>query len=197
VLRLSLILFFGVIALLTALAFLPETRRELPDSAVILRDTSVTLHPQADSEAVWYFASPEVAYAPEQGVSTLYNLTDGRRTVNGTTDFTLQSDELVIDRDDNLRGDLIHALLQRTGECLTMAGSTSQPVVINQRQGRFEVPVMQIDGPSWGSENRWERVSASFDLESFTAGGPGTNTVNEFMVNSGENSGIRRTLCDI
>lgn len=195
-LRISLLLFFGVIALLVGLALRPETRRELPDSAVQLHDTTVTLYPQADSEAIWHFASPDVSYDPDSGVSTLHDLSDGRRTVDGATDFTLQTDELVIDRDDNLRGNLIHALLERTGECLTMAGDSGQPVVINQRQGRFEVPVMRIDGPSWGSENQWERVDASFDLESFSAGGPGTNTVNEFMVNSGA-SGIRRTLCDI
>lgn len=193
----SLFLFVAVITLLALLTLLPEERADLPDTAVVLHDTAVILYPQADSEAIWYFSSPHVSYDPDSGASTLQDLGDGRRTVAGETDFTLLSERLLIDRNDNLRGDLIHALLAGTGECLTMAADGETQVVVNQETGRFEVPVMQIDGPSWGSDNRWERVSASFSLESFTAGGPGTNTVNEFMVKSGNNQESRRTLCDI
>lgn len=195
-LRFSLFLFFGVVTLLALLTLLPEERAALPDTAVVLHDAAVTLYPQADSEAIWHFASPRISYDPDSGVSTLQDLSDGRRTVAGETDFTLISEQLVIDRNDNLRGDLIHALLASTKECLTMAADSESQVVINQDTGRFEVPVMQIDGPSWGSDNRWERVSASFSLESFTAGGPGTNTVNEFMVKSENNPESRKTLCD-
>lgn len=183
-LRTALLLFTAVILLLVALALQPPRPVEVPDSRVLLRDTQVALYPRADPEAAWYFASPHVDYSPDSGESVLHALSDGRRTVGGETDFTLAAETLTIDQSENLRGDLILARLERTGECLTMLASGPDPVLIDQGAGRFMVPLMRIDGPSWGSDNQWQRVQASFDLVQFTAGGPGTATVNEFLADA-------------
>lgn len=186
---------FGVVLLaLIVLSLRPDTRPEVPESTVFLRDASVVLYPRADSEAVWHFASPEVDYSPDRGTSVLHNLSDGRRVVDGETDFTLQADELLIDQDDNLRGDLLYAHLLRTDECLTMLADGASQVLIDQSQGLFEVPLLRIEGPAWGDDNEWQRVRATFDLEEFSAGGPGTVTVNEFLASDGQaESG--RTAC--
>src|SRR5690554_1389158 len=187
-------LFGAIVLLLVALSLRPNNRADLPDANVRLLDATVVLYPRADPEAVWHFASPEVDYSPDAGTSVLRNLSDGRRVVAGETDFTLHADELLIDGNDNLQGDQVLAHLLRTDECLTMLSADGSPVLIDQSQGRFEVPLLHIDGPAWGSDNQWQRVSASFDLEDFTAGGPGTVTVNEFLAGEGQTV-PRRTAC--
>src|SRR5690606_14598243 len=123
---------------------------------VLLRDATVVLYPQADSEAVWHFASPEVDYSPDLGTSVLHDLSDGRRTVAGKTDFTLQAERLLIDRDENLEGELLLAHLLSTDECLTMLAANGTPVRINQAAGEFAVPLLHIEGPAWGSNNEWQ-----------------------------------------
>ncbi len=187
-------LFGAILLLLVALSLRPDDLAELPDANVRLLDATVALYPRADPEAIWHFASPEVDYSPDAGTSVLRDLSDGRRVVDGETDFTLHAAELLIDADDNLQGDRVLAHLVRTDECLSMLAANGSPVLIDQSQGRFEVPLLHIDGPAWGSDNQWQRVSASFDLEDFTAGGPGTVTVNEFLAGEGP-EGPRRTAC--
>lgn len=177
-------------------ALLPSETAVIPSGEIQLEGVSVALYPQADPEAVWLFAAPEVTYDPAGGSSVLYAIEDGRRTVGGETDFTLASERVEIDRSDNLHGELIFAYLVETGECLTMSASGERRVVIDQQRGRFEVPLLRIDGPAWGEDNRWERVSASFDLTDFTAGGPGTTTVNEFETGAAQSGQTRRTPCE-
>ncbi len=188
-------LFAVVIALLVIIALQPAEPPSVPAGTVLLRDATVALYPRADEGAVWYFASPDVVYDPDSGMSTLNDLSDGRRTVRGETDFTLDSERLVIDADDNLRGELIFAELQATGECLSMLAAEGEEIVVDQRAGVFRVPEMRIDGPSWGTGSQWQRVTASFDLSDFTAGGPGTATVNEFLA-GGTGGNTRSTPCD-
>lgn len=184
-LRAALLIFAGVLVLLAVLALQPGTPVVIPDSGIGLREVSVRLHPRADAEAVWYFAAPEAVYTPGSGSSVLKELSDGRRTVDGLTDFTLAAEELLIDSRDNLEGDRLLVSLEATGECLTMLAAGGERVVIDQAEGRFRVPLLHIAGPSWGSDNSWQKVSASFDLEDFSAGGPGTSTVTEFFAGSG------------
>ena len=194
-LKAALWLFAAIIALLTVLALQPGEQQELPPAEVLLNDVSVVLYPRADEEAVWRFASPQVDYSPDSSTSVLRSLSDGRRTVDGETDFTLAADELLIDANENLRGDRVIVNLLQSGECLTMLADSSGPVVIEQSSGLFRVPQLHIAGPAWGSDNQWLRVEASFDLEDFSAGGPGTLTVNEFLAGDGQGD-PRRTACE-
>lgn len=180
-LRAVLVIFAGVLALLLVLALQPGEPAAIPDSDMLLRDVAVSLHPRADAEAVWHFAAPAAEYSPDSGVSVLRELSDGRRTVAGETDFTVAAGELLIDSRDNLKGERLLVNLVNTGECLTMLAADDDSVVIDQAEGRFRVPLLHIAGPSWGSDNSWQKVDASFDLEEFSAGGPGTVTVNEFF----------------
>lgn len=193
-LRGAIWLFAFVLAGLVVLSLQPVGQAALPDGNVLLRDADVVLYPRADEGAVWLFSSPEVSYSPASGRSVLKQLSDGRRTIDGATDFRLAADELLIDRDDNLSGDLVTVRLEQTGECLTMLSDGVTPVVIEQGTGLFRVPLLDIQGPAWGSDNRWQRVTASFDLEEFTAGGPGTVTVNEFLAGAGQDPG--RNACE-
>lgn len=193
-LRGAIWLFALVIAGLVLLSLQPAGQAVLPDANVLLRDADVVLYPRADEGAVWLFHSPVVSYSPASGRSVLQKLSDGRRTVGGETDFRLAADELLIDRDDNLSGDQLTVRLERTGECLTMLSDGTTPVVIEQGTGLFRVPLLDIQGPAWGSDNRWQRVTVSFDLEEFSAGGPGTVTINEFLAGAGQDPG--RNACD-
>ncbi len=193
-LKVAVWLFLGVVAVLVALSLQPPAPTKLPPTTVELRQADVTLYPRADPDAVWHFASPVVHFDPGTSQSELLSLTDGRRTLDGETDFTVMSDRLIIDRNDNLLAERLLAELASTGECLTMLADDGTDVVIDQALGRFRVPLMRIDGPSWGSDNQWQLVDASFDLTEFTAGGPGTVTVNEFTAGMAPANGS--TPCD-
>lgn len=193
-LKTALLLFVVTITVLVVLALLPERRATLPDQQIKLSDARITLYPQADQEAVWRFEAPIAEYDPEQGHSVLYDIDEGRREVGGEVDFTVASERLTIDREDDILGALVFAYLVETGECLTMQGSEEEPVLIDQREGVFVVPVLEISGPSWG-ETRLERMRVSFDLEDFEGGGEGTVTRTEFRVGAADES-RRRTVCE-
>jgi hypothetical protein len=195
VLRTALLLFAVTIAALVILAILPERERTLPDQRILLENARVTLYPEADQQAVWRFEAPEASYDPERGESTLLRIEDGRREVGGDVDFTVASERLVINRRDDLLGELVFAYLVETGECLTMQGSPEAPVLIDQRRGMFDVPVLTITGPSWGDDTRLERMRVSFDLQQFDAGGAGTTTIAEFRVGQADEA-RRRTVCE-
>lgn len=194
-LKFALLLFAVTITVLVVLALLPERRAALPDQQIKLDDAQVTLYPQADAEAVWRFEAPRAEYDPEEGQSVLFDIDDGRREVAGEVDFTVASERLTINRQDDILGELIFAYLVETEECLTMHGSSDSPVIIDQQDGKFRVPVMEISGPAWGDETRLERMIVSFDLTDFEGGGPGTSTVAEFRVGQSEEN-RRRTICE-
>lgn len=194
-LKTALLLFAVTVAALVILAVLPERERTLPDQRIMLSDARVTLYPEADPQAIWRFQAPEASYDPERNESTLYGIDDGRREVAGDVDFTIASERLTINGRDDILGELVFAFLVETGECLTMQGSAEAPVLIDQRQGKFEVPVLEISGPSWGDDTRLERMSVSFDLEEFDGGGAGTTTVTEFRVGQADEA-RRRTVCE-
>lgn len=194
-LKTALLLFAVTITVLVVLALLPERQAVLPDQQIKLAAATVTLYPQADAEAVWHFEAPRAQYDPEEGQSVLFDIEDGRREVGGEVDFTVASEQLTINRRDDILGDLIFAFLVETGECLTMRGTGESPVVIDQQEGVFDVPVMEISGPSWGDDTRLEQMRISFDLERFDGGGPGTSTVTEFRVGESDES-LRSTVCE-
>lgn len=194
-LRTAVLLFVAIVAALIAVSLLPEDEAELPDSEIQLTDASVILYPRADAQAVWRFSAPAAVYDPDEGESILYDMNDGRREVAGEVDFTVASERLTINREDDILGDLVFAHLVETGECLTMRGGEGAPVLIDQENGVFQVPVMEISGPSWGEGTRLERMRVSFDLEEFDAGGPGTTTTTVFRV-GGSDEERRSTVCE-
>jgi hypothetical protein len=184
VLRLALIVLAALIALLIALALLPGRERAIPDMAIRLEDATLTLYPRADPEAVWRFDAPEVAYWPESRETTLYRISDGARLVNGETDFTLASEEVTIDRDDNLRGDAITAHLVEEESDLFMTGKFERQVFINQQAGQFEIPHLELKDDF--GEGIYENMRISFDLTEFRAGGVGTVGYSEFDIGTEE-----------
>lgn len=192
--RIALLVFGVVVAGLLLLARLPGDRAEIPDQTIFLSNVDLTLYPQADPDAVWHFEAPDVIYDPERRETTLVDLKSGERTEGGEVDLRLAASEVTIDVREDLRADRLFALLSGSGECLTMLGRQNQQVVVDQRQGRFLIPLLQLEGEGFGGENRWEDVRTSFDLEEFEAGGPGTTTVNEFE--TGTTDQARSTSCD-
>lgn len=171
-LRLAFIALGVIVVALVAVALLPEGERTIPESTIELADATVTLYPQADPEAVWNFAAPEVDYEPDTRQTTLLGIEDGERAVNDETDFTLAAEEVVIDSDDNLRSGKMFAHLVEEDWDLDMEGRDNQPVLINQAEGVFEIPRLLTSGD--GSSGVNENMRISFDLTEFTSGGPGT-----------------------
>src|SRR5690606_35711768 len=185
VLRLALIGLVAFVALLVALALQDAAQVEVPDAAIVLSDTTVSLYPREDPEAVWYFSAPRVEYLPERQETTLFDLSDGRRTVDGETDFTLDSDLVTIDSTDNIRGAEMHAHLVEDEIDLEMESKGDRQVLIDQRRARFEVPRATMSGPDLG-ESVFEDMRISFDFTQFEAGGPGTVGYAEFIVRSSD-----------
>lgn len=185
---------FTVVAVgLVVLSRLPQDRQEIPDQTIFLSGVTLTLYPQADPDGIWHFAAPDVVYEPESRTMTLLDLETGERVEDGEVDLQLAAAEVVIDAREDLRADRMFALLSGSGECLTMLGSEARQVVVDQQRGRFEIPLLELQGEGFGGENRWQEVRTSFDLEAFEAGGPGTTTVNEFETGTADS---RRTKCD-
>lgn len=179
-LKLSLIALAAVVALLLALALLPDRTRAVPDETIRLENARVTLYPQADPEAVWTFRSDNVAYDPNVRETTLRDIEDSERAVAGETDFTLESPELTIDPQDNLRGDRMFVHLVEANWDLDMQGADDERVLIDQAQGKFIIPMLDYTGEGLGECNHAERVSMNFDLTDYTAGGEDTTSCNEF-----------------
>lgn len=179
-LRLAFGLLAALVALLLALALLPQRPRMIPESTIELEQVSVTLYPRADPEAVWRFVAPRVEYQPNSRETVLYRIEDGARQVGGATDFTLESEEVIIDSSENLRGESMVAHLIEEGWDLEMAAANGQQVFINQQAGLFEVPHLEWRGEGGSGVN--ENMRISFDLTTFTSGGEGTVGYSEFDI---------------
>ncbi len=182
-LRIALVVLVVVVALLLVVSLLPQRSRALPDATIDLNSVRVALYPQADAQAVWTFDAPQVRYDPDSQETTLLRLSDGRREVRGETDFTLASDRIVIDGNDNLRGDHIQAHLVAEDVDLDMVAKGDREVLINQSTGRFEVPRVTVSGEDLG-RSVFEDMRIGFDFTTFEAGGPGTVGYGEFKVRS-------------
>jgi len=181
--RIALLVLALVVGLLIVVALQPDTRAPVPGSAIVLQETQVTLYPQADPDAIWHFTAPTVEYDPERQEATLLAIEDGRRTLAGETDFTLASERVVIDRDDNLRGEAMLAHLVEDEIDLDMRAKDGRLVLIDQREGRFEVPRATMSGPDLG-ESVFEDMRISFDFTDFQSGGAGTVGYAQFVVDS-------------
>lgn len=168
----AVIVLVALVGVLAVLTLVPDRRPELPDTTIALYDVRLTLFPEADPAAVWTFESPEARFDPAADATTLSDLRDGRRIVGGETDFTLEGEQVTIDRADDLIGERLRAHLIRDGWILDMSARGDRLVRIAQREGRFEVPRAEIRGE--GLEGVYEDMRISFDFTEFEAGGPGT-----------------------
>ena len=182
-LRLAAIALAVTVVGLLVVALLPQQERTLPGELIELSGANVTLYPQADPTAIWYFDADTLDYDPQVGETTLYRVEDARRTVDGETDFTLRSDEVVIDTEDNLRGEkmlvhLVEANWDLDMQASTQAGGERQ-VLIDQAEGKFEVPILDYTGDGLG-QNHAENVRMNFDLTDFESICEGSSCQNEF-----------------
>jgi hypothetical protein len=177
VLRYAFIALAFVLVLLVVLSLLPQNRAVIPDSTIDLQNAKVVLYPQQDQDAVWRFSSPTVEYNPDSRDTTLFNVQDGERVENGKTDFTLESPQVTISNDDNLRGDKIIVKLLEEETTLDMQSKGDFQVLINQAEGQFEIPYVQMSGKSRGVR---ENMYIDFDLRRSRSGGAGTVGYSEF-----------------
>lgn len=177
-----LVLAFGLVVIaLVVLATRPgEERAEVRDE-IVLRGAEVRLYPDADPEATWRFAAPQVTYDPGTRETVLERIEDGERRVGDEVDFTLVSERLVIGRDDDLRSRRMDVHLVEDDLDVEMVGSDERLVLVDQREGRFEVPDIRIFGEDFG-ESRYQDMRVSFDFTDFQAGGPGTVGYSEFEI---------------
>ena len=177
-LRLSFIALITVFTILFVVSLLPKTKQVIPDEAIKLADVHLTLYPQEDPEAVWDFKSPSVEYKPESRETLLYNIEDAARKLDGEIDFTIESDKIVIASDDNIWGERIKAQIigdkddPNDDYFLDMEAKNDRQVLINQRQGEFEIPRLLMT--SEGMKQIYENVFTDFAIEEFRAGGEGT-----------------------
>ncbi len=179
-LRLTAIALALTVVGLLVVALLPQRERVVPGEVIELSGAAVTLYPEADPEAVWYFDADTVDYDPAVGETTLYDVEDARRTVDGATDFTLQSEEVVIDTEDNLRGERLLVHLVEANWDLNMQADTERQVLIDQAEGKFEVPILDYTGDGLG-QNHAEGVRMNFDLTDFESNCEGAICQNEFQ----------------
>lgn len=178
-LRLSIIALAAVVGLLMLVSLLPKKPRVIPDSTINLQNTTLTLYPQEDPEAVWFFNSPTVEYNPDSRETTLFNVQDGKRTVDNETDFTLESEKVTIGSDDNMYGDKIVVNLIEEETTLDMQSKDGRMVLINQAQGEFSIPQVDISGKSRGTR---QNMLISFDMRRVKSGGAGTIGYTEFDI---------------
>ena|GEM_PF-611745 len=172
-------LFVMVLVGLVALSFGPTEVASSAGDEISLQAAEVVLFPASDAEAVWRFSAPDVTYDPVAGETTLLAIEDGERRVGDEIDFTIRSDRLVIDRRDDLRSARMEVYLVEDELDVEMDGVEGRLVIVDQRDGVFEVPRIRIFGEDFG-ESRYEEMRVSFDFTSFEAGGPDTIGYSEF-----------------
>lgn len=168
----------ATVVLLVALSLLPQRERVVPGGTIELAGADVTLYPQADPEAVWHFAAERVDYRPDVGETVLRDIGDAERTVGGETDFTLASARLIIDAQENLRGQQVEVYIPDADWTLDMRGERGTPVRIDQQEGRFSAPFLDISGPDY--ESSAQDAGMDFDLTDFVSGGEGTQNSDSF-----------------
>lgn len=178
--RLALVALALTVVVLVGLSLLPQPERRVPGGTIELSGAQVTLYPQADPKAVWHFAAERVDYEPEIGETTLYDIADAERTVGNETDFTLTSKKIIIDPQENLRGDAIEVYVPDVQWTLDMQTQDGTPVVIDQAQGRFNAPQYEIVDKAGDNISNGQNMSMNFDLTDMRTGGAGTKNSDTF-----------------
>ncbi len=179
-LKLAVAALVTTLVVLVGLTILPEREQVTPDERILLREVRLSLYPQADPAAVWHFAADSVSYRPSSRESTLRQINEGQRLVGGVLDFTIHAEEMVIDAQDNLRGERILAHLIEANWDLKMQARAGTPVLIDQRAGTFSVPILTYTGDGLGA-NRAENVRMNFDLTDFQASCEGASCYNQLV----------------
>lgn len=181
----AVVAFVIIVTLLLVLAVQPRDDRGEVVEEVRLHDAQVRLYPAGDPDAHWRFDADEVAYDPGSRETTLLTIRDGERRVGDVLDFTLRSERLVIGRNDDLRAPRMDVHLVEDDLDVEMEGSEDRLVLVDQDEGRFEVPRIHIFGEDFG-ESRYENMRVSFDFTSFESGGAGTIGYSEFLLEERE-----------
>lgn len=179
VLRFALLAMSLLLAGLIGLTLLPRSEQTVPTATITLLSPSLTLYPQADANAIWYFDAERAQYDPNARETVLDNIAEGQRVEEGDVDFTLTAAQVTIDRQDNLRSDAMYVHLLDSNWFLDMVAQDNRQVLIDQSRGKFEVPLLTYTGDGIG-ESRDENVRMNFDLTDFEAGGPDTIGYNTF-----------------
>lgn len=184
--RFALFALASTIAVLVGLSLVPQPERRVPGGTIKLSGATLTLYPQADPKAIWHFAAERVDYEPEIGETTLHTIDDAERTVGGETDFTLTSERITIDAQENLRGDAIEVYIPDVQWTLDMQTEEGNPVVIDQTQGRFNAPSYAISDKAGKTESYGQNMSMNFDLTDMRTGGTGTKNSDTFKDQSSQ-----------
>lgn len=171
----------AVLVGLLVLALQPREARAAPSEAIRLEAAEVVLHPAGDPEARWRFEAAGVVYDPSSRETTLNAIENGERRVDDRLDFTLAAERLVIGRDDDLRTPAMDVHLVEDDLDVEMRGVGERRVLVDQDEGRFEVPRIRIFGEDFG-ESRYEDMRISFDFTDFQSGGAGTVGYSEFQI---------------
>ena len=178
--RLSLLALGVTVALLIVLSLLPARTRPVPGGTIALSGAEVTLYPQADPAAVWNFAAKRVDYQPDTGETVLRDIGDAARTVDGKVDFTLASERITIDAQENLRGEQIEVYVPDVDWTLDMRAREGKAVLLDQQQGRFIVPAIDITDGGGDPISSSKNFSMNFDLTDTRTGGEGTQNSDSF-----------------
>lgn len=178
--------FVVVVLILVLLAVQPREERGEVVEEIRLDAAEVRLYPAGDPEAHWRFEAAEVVYDSGTGETTLLEIRDGERRVGDVLDFTLAAQRLVIGNDDDLRAPRMDVHLVEDELDVEMEGADDRLVLVDQDEGRFEVPRIHIFGDDFG-ESRYENMRVSFDFTSFESGGAGTIGYSELQL--GERGG--------
>jgi len=180
VFRLALLALGLTVAVLVALSLFPQRRQVTPGGTIALTGAAVTLYPQADPDAVWHFAAEHVDYEPDVQETILRDIGDAERNVGGKTDFTLASKRLVIDAQENISGKQIEVYLPDVGWTLDMRARNGDPVLLDQEQGRFVAPAIDITDETEQNISSSKNLSMNFDLTDVRTGGEGTQNRDSF-----------------
>lgn len=178
--RLALLALGLSVAVLVGLSLLPRRAEVTPGGAIRLVGAAVTLYPQADPEAVWRFAADRVVYEPSTQETTLRDIADAARTVGGETDFTLASERLTIDTQEDIRGEQIEVYVPDVRWTLDMRTLGGRPVLLDQQQGRFDAPAIEITDEDGQNVSTSRNLSMNFDLTDVRTGGEGTQNNDSF-----------------
>lgn len=178
--RLALLALGLTVAVLVALSLFPQRRQVTPGGTIALTGAAVTLYPQADPDAVWHFAAEHVDYEPDVQETILRDIGDAERNVGGKTDFTLASKRLVIDAQENISGQQIEVYLPDVGWTLDMRARNGDPVLLDQEQGRFVAPAIDITDETEQNISSSKNLSMNFDLTDVKTGGEGTQNRDSF-----------------
>ena len=100
--------------------------------------------------------------------------------VIGETDFTLKSERLTIDTQEDIRGEQLEVYVPDVRWTLDMRALGGRPVLLDQQQGRFDAPAIEITDEDGQNVSTSRNLSMNFDLTDVQTGGEGTQNNDSF-----------------